>query len=109
MPYKEHIVTKVYFTTSEAADLIGISSSKIRYYDGKFMLNLPKKGRKRKNQFGVTRQLKLTKDHIQLLKNINDLMKKHRPNHVAELLGLKHDPSFTGSGRAAYYQKMKRS
>jgi DNA-binding transcriptional MerR regulator len=89
MPYKEHVITKVYFTPGEAADLIGIATSKIRYYDGKFMLNLPKKGKKRKNQFATTRELKLTKDHIQLLKNINDLMKKHRPEYVAEVLGLK--------------------
>ncbi|MGY6558255.1 MAG: MerR family transcriptional regulator [Nitritalea sp.] len=68
MPYKERDIEKKYFTIGEVAQLMGVSTSAIRYWEGEFSIIKPKKDRKGNRQF--------TKEDIEKLRFIHHLVKE---------------------------------
>lgn len=51
MPYKEKIIEKKYYTIGEVADMFGVATSLIRFWEGEFDIIKPKKNRKGNRQF----------------------------------------------------------
>ncbi len=46
MPYKEKSVEKLYYTIGEVADMFGVNTSLIRFWEGEFDIIKPKKNKK---------------------------------------------------------------
>ena len=46
MPYKEKAVEKLYYTIGEVADMFGVNTSLIRFWEGEFDIIKPKKNNK---------------------------------------------------------------
>ncbi len=68
MPYKEKEIEKKYYTIGEVADILGVATSLIRFWEGEFDNIKPKKNRKGNRQF--------TKDDLQSVKLIYHLVKE---------------------------------
>lgn len=68
MPYKEKVIEKKYFTIGEVADMLGVATSLIRFWEGEFDIIKPKKNRKGNRQF--------TQDDIKNVKLIYHLVKE---------------------------------
>lgn len=68
MPYKEPKIEKVFFTISEVADMLGVSTSLIRFWDKEFSIIKLQKNKKGNRMF--------TKENIQQLKVIYHLVKE---------------------------------
>ncbi len=68
MPYKEKVIEKKYFTIGEVADMLGVATSLIRFWEGEFDIIKPKKNRKGNRQF--------TQDDIRNVKLIYHLVKE---------------------------------
>ncbi len=46
MPYKERVIEKSYFTIGEVADMFGVSTSLVRFWEQEFDILQPKKNKK---------------------------------------------------------------
>jgi DNA-binding transcriptional MerR regulator len=46
MPYREKPVEKLYYTIGEVADMFGVNTSLIRFWEGEFDIIKPKKNKK---------------------------------------------------------------
>ena len=68
MPYKEKIIEKKYYTIGEVADIFGVATSLIRFWEGEFDIIKPKKNRKGNRQF--------TSEDIENVKLIYHLVKE---------------------------------
>lgn len=68
MPYKEKEIEKKYFTIGEVADMMGVATSLIRFWETEFDLIRPKKNRKGNRQF--------TKEDVENVKLIYHLVKE---------------------------------
>lgn len=68
MPYKEHTITKLYYTMGEVTALFGVNASQIRFYENEFDILQPKKNRKGNRLF--------TPEDIDNLKIIFSLLKE---------------------------------
>jgi len=68
VPYKEKVIEKKYFTIGEVADMLGVATSLIRFWEGEFDIIKPKKNRKGNRQF--------TQDDIRNVKLIYHLVKE---------------------------------
>lgn len=68
MPYKDKPIEKSYFSIGEAAALLGVSASLIRFWETEFEQLQPRKNRKGNRTY--------TKDDIELLKTIYHLVKE---------------------------------
>jgi len=68
VPYKEKVIEKKYFTIGEVADMLGVATSLIRFWEGEFDIIKPKKNRKGNRQF--------TQDDIKNVKLIYHLVKE---------------------------------
>jgi DNA-binding transcriptional MerR regulator len=68
MPYKEKIIEKKYFSIGEVADMLGVATSLIRFWETEFDNIKPKKNRKGNRQF--------TKEDIENVKLIFHLVKE---------------------------------
>ncbi len=68
MPYKEHEVTKIYFSIGEVAEKFDVSRSLIRFWEKEFDAIKPKKNRKGNRLF--------TKKDIEILEVIYHLVKE---------------------------------
>ncbi|MDD2563099.1 MAG: MerR family transcriptional regulator [Salinivirgaceae bacterium] len=53
MPYKEDKIIKLYYSISEVAEMFGVNTSKIRYYENTFDILKPKKNKKGNRQFTI--------------------------------------------------------
>ena len=53
MPYKENKIEKLYYSISEVAEIFGVNTSKIRYYENTFDVLKPKKNKKGNRQFTI--------------------------------------------------------
>lgn len=62
MPYKEPKIEKLFYTIGEVAEMFGVNTSKIRYYENTFDILKPKKNKKGNRLF--------TKEDIENLKLI---------------------------------------
>ena len=67
MPYKEHEITKMYYTMGEVAALFDVNQSLIRFYEKEFEVLQPKKNKKGNRYF--------TQEDIENLKIIFNLIK----------------------------------
>jgi DNA-binding transcriptional MerR regulator len=65
MPYKEKVIEKKYYSIGEVADIFGVATSLIRFWETEFDVIKPKKNRKGNRQF--TRE---DIDHIRLIYNL---------------------------------------
>ena len=70
MPYKEKKVEKLYYTIGEVANMFGVNTSLIRFWEKNFDVIKPKKNKKGNRLF--------TKTDIQNLKLIYHLVKEQR-------------------------------
>ncbi len=68
MPYKEPKIEKIFFTISEVAGQLGVSTSLIRFWDKEFSIIKLQKNKKGNRMF--------TKENIQQLKVIYHLVKE---------------------------------
>ena len=68
MPYKEHVISKLYYTMGEVTALFGVNASQIRFYENEFDILQPKKNRKGNRLF--------TPEDIDNLKIIFSLLKE---------------------------------
>jgi DNA-binding transcriptional MerR regulator len=68
MPYKEKIIEKKYYTIGEVADMFGVATSLIRFWEGEFDVIRPRKNRKGNRQF--------TKEDIENVRLIYHLVKE---------------------------------
>jgi DNA-binding transcriptional MerR regulator len=68
MPYKEKPVEKLYYTIGEVADLFGVNTSLIRFWEKEFDVLKPKKNAKGNRLF--------TADDVENLKVIYHLVKE---------------------------------
>jgi DNA-binding transcriptional MerR regulator len=68
MPYKEKVIEKKYFSIGEVADLLGVATSLIRFWESEFDIIKPKKNRKGNRQF--------TREDIENVKLIFHLVKE---------------------------------
>jgi len=67
MPYKEHIVEKVYFTIGDVAERYKVATSLIRFWESEFKQIKPKRNRKGNRNF--------TKKDIKIIDEIYYLVK----------------------------------
>lgn len=70
MPYKEKKVEKLYYSIGEVADMFGVNTSLIRFWEKNFSIIKPKKNKKGNRLF--------TKADIQNFKVIFHLVKEQR-------------------------------
>ncbi len=68
MPYKKPQIEKIYFTIGEVADMFGVNTSHIRYWEKEFAELKPAKNKKGNRLF--------TKEDIETLKLIFHLIKE---------------------------------
>lgn len=68
MEFKEYDSLKLYFSIGEAAEILGVNTSLIRFWEKEFPVLKPKKNKKGNRQF--------TKDDIENLKMIYHLVKE---------------------------------
>ncbi len=68
MPYKKPKIEKVFYTIGEVADLFGVNTSKIRFWENEFDILKPHKNNKGNRMF--------TPEDIENLKLINHLLKE---------------------------------
>lgn len=68
MGFKEYDSLKLYFSIGEAAEILGVNTSLIRFWEKEFPILKPKKNKKGNRQF--------TKDDIENLKMIYHLVKE---------------------------------
>ena len=68
MPYKKPKIEKVFYSIGEVADLFGVNTSKIRFWENEFDILKPHKNNKGNRMF--------TLDDIKNLKLINHLLKE---------------------------------
>ncbi len=68
MEFKEYDSLKLYFSIGEAAEILGVNTSLIRFWEKEFPILKPKKNKKGNRQF--------TKDDIENLKMIYHLVKE---------------------------------
>ncbi|HHP7240056.1 MAG TPA: MerR family transcriptional regulator [Cyclobacteriaceae bacterium] len=68
MPYKEKEIEKKYYSIGEVADMMGVATSLIRFWESEFSIIKPKKNRKGNRQF--------TKEDINNVKLIYHLVKE---------------------------------
>ncbi|GJM61704.1 MULTISPECIES: MerR family transcriptional regulator [Persicobacter] len=68
MPYKEKEILKKYYTIGEVAEMLQVSTSLIRFWEGEFGIIRPKKNRNGNRQF--------TKEDIENVKLIYHLVKE---------------------------------
>jgi len=68
VPYKEPKIEKVFFSISEVAEMLGVSTSLIRFWDKEFTIIKLQKNKKGNRMF--------TKENIQQLKVIYHLVKE---------------------------------
>jgi DNA-binding transcriptional MerR regulator len=68
MPYKEKVIEKKYYTIGEVADMFGVATSLIRFWEGEFDVIRPRKNRKGNRQF--------TKEDIENVRLIYHLVKE---------------------------------
>ena len=68
MPYKEKVIEKKYYTIGEVANIFGVATSLIRFWETEFDNIRPKKNRKGNRQF--------TKEDIECVKLIYHLVKE---------------------------------
>ncbi|MFA0964777.1 MerR family transcriptional regulator [Roseivirga sp. BDSF3-8] len=68
MPYKEKEIEKKYYTIGEVADIFGVATSLIRFWESEFDTIRPKKNRKGNRQF--------TKEDIESIRLIYHLVKE---------------------------------
>tara|TARA_B100000768_G_C11134083_1_gene313095 strand:- start:186 stop:521 length:336 start_codon:yes stop_codon:yes gene_type:complete len=66
--FKEYDSLKLYFSIGEAAEILGVNTSLIRFWEKEFPILKPKKNKKGNRQF--------TKDDIENLKMIYHLVKE---------------------------------
>ncbi|MGF1639155.1 MAG: MerR family transcriptional regulator [Cyclobacteriaceae bacterium] len=62
MPYKEKLIEKKYYSIGEVAEMLGVATSLIRFWETEFDVIKPKKNRKGNRQF--TRE---DIDHVKLI------------------------------------------
>lgn len=67
MPYKEHEITKMYYTIGEVSTMFEVNASMIRFYEKEFDVLQPKKNKKGNRLF--------TPEDIENLKIIFDLVR----------------------------------
>lgn len=65
MPYKEKPITKLYYSIGEVADMFGVNTSLIRYWEKEFDIIKPKKNKKGNRMF--TQQ---DVDHFKIIFNL---------------------------------------
>lgn len=68
MPYKKPKIEKVFYSIGEVADLFGVNTSKIRFWENEFDILKPHKNNKGNRMF--------TLEDIENLKLINHLLKE---------------------------------
>ncbi len=68
MPYKKPEIEKIYYSMGEVADMFGLSSSHIRYWENQFEALKPFKNKKGNRLF--------TKEDIEIIRLINYLVKE---------------------------------
>jgi DNA-binding transcriptional MerR regulator len=68
VPYKKPKIEKVFYSIGEVADLFGVNTSKIRFWENEFDILKPHKNNKGNRMF--------TLDDIENLKLINHLLKE---------------------------------
>ena len=68
MPYKEKVIEKSYFTIGEVADMFGVSTSLVRFWEQEFDILQPKKNKKGNRLF--------TRKDLENLKIIFHLVKE---------------------------------
>jgi len=68
MPYKEKEIEKLYYTIGEVADMFGVNTSLIRFWEKEFEILQPKKNRKGNRLF--------TSQDVENLKRIYNLVKE---------------------------------
>lgn len=68
MPYKKPKIEKVFYSIGEVADLFGVNTSKIRFWENEFDILKPHKNNKGNRMF--------TPEDIENLKLINHLLKE---------------------------------
>ena len=68
MPYKEKVIEKKYFSIGEVAEMMGVATSLIRFWESEFDIIKPKKNRKGNRQF--------TREDIENVKLIYHLVKE---------------------------------
>lgn len=68
MPYKKPIIEKVFYSIGEVADLFGVNTSNIRFWENEFDILKPHKNNKGNRMF--------TKEDIENLKIIYHLLKE---------------------------------
>lgn len=68
MPYKEKEIEKKYYTIGEVAEMFGVATSLIRFWESEFDTIRPKKNRKGNRQF--------TKEDIENIRIIYHLVKE---------------------------------
>jgi DNA-binding transcriptional MerR regulator len=54
LPYKEKVIEKKYYSIGEVADIFGVATSLIRFWETEFETIKPKKNRKGNRQFTVS-------------------------------------------------------
>lgn len=68
MPYKKPKIEKVFYTIGEVADMFGVNTSKIRFWENEFDILKPHKNNKGNRMF--------TLEDLENLKLINHLLKE---------------------------------
>lgn len=68
MPYKEKEIEKKYYSIGEVAEIFGVATSLIRYWEGEFDIIKPRKDKKGNRRF--------TKDDIEKIRLIYHLVKE---------------------------------
>ncbi|MEM7109803.1 MAG: MerR family transcriptional regulator [Bacteroidota bacterium] len=84
MPYREKAIEKKYYAIGEVADMFGVATSLIRFWESEFDIIRPKKNRKGNRQF--------TKDDIENVKVIYHLVKEKGFTLQGAKEMLKNDP-----------------
>ncbi len=83
MPYKEKVIEKKYFSIGEVADMLGVATSLIRFWETEFDIIKPKKNRKGNRQFtredidNVKLIFHLVKEKGYTLQGAKDLLKNN--------------------------------
>lgn len=68
MPYKEKVIEKRYYSIGEVANMFGVATSLIRFWESEFSTIRPKKNRKGNRQF--------TKNDVEQVKIVYHLVKE---------------------------------
>ena len=68
MPYKDREIEKIYWPISEVAEMLGVNTSQIRYWENEFDILRPSKNQKGDRSF--------TKRDVEIIKMIYHLVKE---------------------------------